>query len=135
MTAPALAVQIQGQGAVSADNLNTYVQWCTNVAQIRAVIGLAGMAVYVEGLSTADDGGEGTFVWFATVSESDDGKNYIIPAGSNGGGWVRVGPNLVLPIPAITGSLSAVTDTNAKAVLTSIITALTSLGLVTNATS
>lgn len=135
MTAPKLAVQIQGMASVSADNLNTYVQWCPNVATLRAFIGLPTMQVSLQGLTTPDDGGQGDFYWLATVSQIDDGKNYIIPPGGGGGGWVRIGPALVLPIPQITGSLSAVTDANAKAVLTSIITALVSLGLVTNGTS
>ena len=37
--------------------------------------------------------------------------------------------------PTVTGTLSAVTDANAKAVLTSLITALANLGLVTNSTT
>jgi hypothetical protein len=37
--------------------------------------------------------------------------------------------------PAVTGSLSLVTDANAKAVLTSLLTALANLGLLTNSTS
>lgn len=37
--------------------------------------------------------------------------------------------------PSVTGTLSAVTDTNAKAVLTSIISALVALGLATNGTT
>lgn len=135
MTAPSLVAQVQGQGSVSADNLNTYVQWCTTVTVLRSFIGLPQMTVYLQGLSVPDDGGQGTFMWLATVTEPDDARNFIIPLAANGGGWVRIGPALVLPIPSITGELSAVTDANAKTVLTSIIAALTSLGLVTNATT
>lgn len=135
MTAPSLKVQIQGQTIASADNLNTYVETCANVAQLRAFIGLPNMLVYLQGLTTPDDGGQGNFLWWATVSETDDGKNYIIPPGANGGGWIRQGPTLVLPIPQITGMLSGVTDANAKAVLTNIIAALVALGLVTSGTT
>ena len=135
MTQPSLKVQLQGVTTASADNLNTYGQTCASVAQLRAFIGLPNMLVYLQGLSTPDDGGEGDFLWWATVSEADDGENYIIPPGANGGGWIRQGPNLVLPAPQITGMLSAVTDANAKAVLTSIIAALVVLGLVTSGTT
>jgi hypothetical protein len=133
MVAPALKVQIQGQTTASADNLNTYLQWCSTPAQLRAFIGLPGMAVYLEGINSIDDGKQGTFVWYATVSQVDDNLNYIIPPGASGGGWVRQGA--LLPIPTITGALSSVTDSNAKAVLTSIIAALVALGLATNGTS
>lgn len=135
MTAPQLVVQIQGVTSVSADNLNTYVQWCSNVAELRAFIGSSYMQVYAQGLSAPDDGGQGNFVWFPNVNQADDGENYIIPPGSGGGGWVRLGPILVSPIPDVTGQLSAVTDVNAKAILTSLITALASLGIITNATT
>lgn len=135
MTAPSLTAFIQGQGACSADNLNTFEQTCDVVAQIREFIGLPGIQVYVRGISAPDDGGQGFFYWQATVTETDDGKNYIIPPGAGGGGWVRIGPELVLPIPTIVGSLSLVTDANAKVVLTSIVSALTGLGLVTNGTT
>ena len=135
MAAPKLTVQIQGQGSVTADELNTYVPWCSNVGQLRAFIGLPPMTVYLQGLSSPGDGGQGSFFWQATVTQPDDGENYIIPPGGNGGGWIRFGPPLVLPVPVITGMLSAVTDANAKAVMTSIISALVSLGLVTSGTT
>lgn len=93
------------------------------------------MTLYLQGISTPDDGGQGFFVWYATVTEDDDGRNYIKPVAASNGGWIRIGPNLVLPIPQITGALSSVTDPNALAVMASIIDALVSLGLVTNGTS
>jgi hypothetical protein len=135
MTPPALTLQVQGQTISSADVLNTGVQWCQNAGQLRAFIGIPTMQVYLQGLVTPSDGGQGNFIWLATVSQSDDGRNYIIPLGANGGGWVRIGPALALPIPSITGALTSVADANAKAVLTSIISALVTLGLVTKATT
>lgn len=135
MSVPNNVLQIQGQTSVSADNLNSFLQGAATASTLRSFIGVAGMVVYLQGLSVQDDGGQGTFFWKSIVTEADDGRNYIIPLAANGGGWVRFGPELVLPVPAITGVLSAVTDTNAKAVLTSIISALTSLGLVTNGTT
>lgn len=135
MPIPSNAYQVQGQGSVTADQINTFVQWTTNAASLRSFIGLPKMLVYLEGLSVPNDGGQGFFYWLATVSETDDGRDYIIPTGASGGGWVRMGPALVLPVPAITGALSTVTDAAAKAVLTSIISALTQLGLATNGTT
>lgn len=124
-----------GVSSVSGDELNSFVQWCPTVAELRDFIGLTDMAVYLEGLSSLNDGGQGMFIWVDVVTQPDDGQNYIVPTGASGGGWVRLGPPLVLPVPAITGALSAVTDANAKAVMTSIIAALTALGLTTNGTS
>lgn len=133
MTAPANKVQVQGQTVFSGDNANTGVQWTTNAESLRAFIGLTGMTVYLQGIVSPDDGGQGEFFWEATVSQPDDNLNYIIPPGASGGGWVRVGPTL--PIPIITGALSAVADVNAQAVLTSIIAALVTQGIATDGTS
>lgn len=98
MTAPKNAAQIQGQGSVSADNLNTYVQWCTTAAVLRSFIGLPNMNVYLEGISAPNDGLQGYFMWQAVVANPDDNLNYIIPPGSAGGGWVRlsIGGNAVI---------------------------------------
>lgn len=90
MTAPSLTAFIQGQGACSADNLNTFEQTCDVVAQIREFIGLPGIQVYVRGISAPNDGGQGPFYWQAVVTEPDDNFNYIIPPGSATGGWVRL---------------------------------------------
>lgn len=123
MTAPVLSAQIQGQGVVSADNLNTYAQWCTSTAQLRAFIGLPSMLVFLEGIDVPDDGGQGFFLWLATVSQSDDNQNYIIPNGSNGGGWVRFGvvATIVADLPAASsfnkGNRAFVTDSAASPVL------------------
>jgi hypothetical protein len=122
MTAPQNVAVVQGIGAINADNLNTFMQWCTIASVLRTFIGLPGMTIYLQGITAPDDGSEGTFVWQATVTQPDDNLNYIIPQGASGGGWVRQGP--LLPLPTITGVLSAVTDSNAKTVLTSIVAAL-----------
>ena len=134
MAPPKLFVQVQGQGSVSADQMNSTVQWCQSVTQLRAFIGLPTMTVYVQGINVPDDGGQGLFFWQSTVTEPDDGSNYIIPLGGNGGGWIRLGGPFI-PSPEVTGQLSAVSDSNAKAVLTSIISALVTLGLITNGTT
>lgn len=51
------------------------------------------------------------------------------------GGTIQGSHYVPLSVPAITGALSTVADAPAKTVLTSIITALTTLGLVTNGTT
>ena len=45
MSIPALNAAIQGQGTVSADNLNTYVQTAQMAPQLRAFVGLPGMLI------------------------------------------------------------------------------------------
>ena len=52
MSAPALTQYVQGQGAVSADGLNTFLQTCDTIAQLRSFIGTAGIQVYVRGTAT-----------------------------------------------------------------------------------
>src|SRR5581483_7821545 len=90
MTIPANAAQIQGQGAVSADNLNTMVQLCTTAAQLRSIIGLPNMTVYLLGTNGVDDGTAGSFYWNASSAAPDDGLNTIVPNGSAQGAWIRV---------------------------------------------
>lgn len=132
MSPPSLRFQVQGQTVANADDLNSYLQWCMTAAQLRTFIGLSNMTVYLQGVASADDGKQGTFIWYTTVGHADDNLNYIVPPGASGGGWVRIGP--LLPVPVIAGALSGVTDANAQAVLTSIIAALVALGLATNGT-
>lgn len=92
MSAPTLTVQIQGQGSVTADQLNTYEQTCNNIADLRAFIGAPGVQVYMRGDVTPGDGGEGEFYWDATSTSPDDnGVTHIVPAGVSVGGWVRLG--------------------------------------------
>lgn len=109
MSAPALKANIQGLGAVDADNLNTYAQWCVNVAQLRTFIGLPSMLVYAQGTNTPGDGGQGFFYWAALVTEPDDGQNFIIPAGASGGGWIRI--QNITPTVDITNSDDTLTLT------------------------
>ena len=92
MTAPNPAVQIQGQGAISADQANTYLQACTSVAQARGVIGLSNMMLYLEGISSPGDGGQGPFYWNGTSTAADDnGVSTIAPSGAGSTGrWIRL---------------------------------------------
>lgn len=104
MSAPALYAQIQGQGVVSADNLNTYEQTCDNIAQIQAFVGLPGMQVFVRGFSVPGDGGQGPFFW-SVGTYTNDGINTIVPTGATSGAWLRLTLNQVVVVaPLVTAS-------------------------------
>jgi len=117
MTAPQLFAQIQGQGTVSADNLNTYTQWCVNITQLRAFIGLTGMMVFVEGSSSPGDGGQGLFYWNATSIGPDNGTTIIVPQPGVAGAWVmliggfNIGPGVVGSSRNVVMSVSAASAT------------------------
>lgn len=104
MGIPSLTAQAQGLGSVSADNLNTYVQECDTVLQLRAFTGLAGMKTLVGGAAALGDGGGGTFYWNPASTATDDGINYIAAAGSSVGRWVRFGLGLSL-YPSVTSDI------------------------------
>lgn len=89
MTVPSLSAQIQGQGTVSADNLNTFIQTCQNSSELRTFVGLPGMVVSIQGISQPNDGLGGNFYWNPSGTETDDNLNYIQPTGSTTGEWVR----------------------------------------------
>jgi len=120
MAAPALQQYQQGQGSVSADNLNTFEQTCDTVAQLRGFTGAAGMQVYLRGLAAPDDGGQGPFYWNATSTTTDDGVNVIAPGGASAttaGRWIRMPAALAmkatvatLPNPPYAGMYAYVTD-------------------------
>lgn len=91
MSAPSLQAYVNGVGQTSADNMNTFVQSCDDVADLRDFNGLPGIQVYIRGISTIDDGGQGNFYWNAGVTNPvDDGVNTIVPNGSSSGCWSRV---------------------------------------------
>lgn len=90
MTAPSNQVYVQGQGAVSADELNTMIQGVASFAAAAAFPGAPGMTIYVWGFNTPGDGGQGIFLWNPTAGPSD-GLNTIMPTGVAQGAWVRLG--------------------------------------------
>ena len=90
MTAPSPAVQIAGQGAVSADNYNTFVQTVVNYAQLRTITGLANMVVIAQGTSSPNDGGQGAFYFNSTSTAADNNSTVIVPSGSVQGAWLRL---------------------------------------------
>jgi hypothetical protein len=91
MAIPSLAAQIQGQGTVSADNLNTFLQGAQMTSQLRTFTGLPGMTVVLQGVMEPNDGYGGMFYWNASGTEPDDNFNFIVPNGSGTGEWVRFG--------------------------------------------
>lgn len=90
MSLPANGYQVQGQGVVTADQLNTLVQWTTNVSTLRKFVGIGRMQVYLQGLVTIGDGGQGDFYWNATSLGPDNGTSIIVPNGVAMGAWVRI---------------------------------------------
>lgn len=90
MTAPQLNAAIQGQGTISADNLNTFAQTAQISAQLRSFTGLPGMVVFLQGIAFANDGSGGFFYWDSTGTEPDDNYTYIVPNGASSGEWVRL---------------------------------------------
>lgn len=90
MPAPALTRYVQGQGSVSADNLNTFVQSCDTISQLRSFIGVPGIQVYVRGFTVPGDGGQGDFWWDANGTGPDNGIDVVVPTGTASGAWVRL---------------------------------------------
>lgn len=139
MTAPALAVQVNGLLQVSGDNYNTYTQSCNSMAQIRAFIGVSGVQVFVRGFSAPNDGGQGNFYWNSSGTGPDDnGVTNVVPSGSTIGCWTRISSTAIgngtvtnvsgisangvsfsitnpTTIPAITISLGAITPSSVAA--------------------
>lgn len=90
MSVPSLTAQVQGQGTLSADQINTFLQGCVTLSQLRAFIGLPTMQVMVTGINTAGDGGGGAFYWNATATGTDDNYSFIVPQPNVPGAWLRV---------------------------------------------
>lgn len=116
MTAPVPTVYQNGQNAVSGDQLNTFLQGCLMVSQLRALVGVPGMTVMIAGFNTPGDGGAGPFYWNATGNGPDDGGvTTIQPQQNVTGVWSRLyilqnpgtaGPNSVVYTDAL-GNISA----------------------------
>ena len=86
MSIPAPAIQVQGQGVVSADNLNSYVTGGgLLLANLRAFSGLTGMTVFMSGYTGQNDGGQGMFGWVLGTGTDDGGVSTIVPTGNTAG--------------------------------------------------
>ena len=139
MAAPSLFVQIQGQGAVSADNCNTFEQTCDNFSQLKAFAGIAGIQVYARGANSPGDGFQGEFYWNSnSLSVDDNGVTTLSPYGFSSatpGRWIRLPPTVTLtpvytvaqlnaawpPSAGITGLRAAVTDATTPAFLVALV--------------
>lgn len=86
----ALRRYVQGAGSVNADNLNTFVQSCDNVAQLRAITGVSGMQIYARGTTVPNDGGQANFYWAETATAPDNGVTIIAPTDSTVGRWISL---------------------------------------------
>lgn len=81
MTAPRLKIYSNNTAsALNGDELNTLMQTCDTVAQLRAFKGTTGQSVYVRGTYAAGDGGGGIFNWVYGVGVDDNGVTTIVPA-------------------------------------------------------
>jgi len=83
MSAPSLNAAIQGQGTISADNLNTFTQTAQMTSQLREFTGLPGMLVFLQGVAFANDGNGGFFWWNPSGTEPDDNFNFIVPSNAS----------------------------------------------------
>lgn len=91
MPVPALNTSAQGISQISADLLNTFLQGCVNITQLRAFVGLSNMVVFVQGYVNPNDGGQGNFYWNSTGTGPDDGGvTNVVPPGVVIGCWSRV---------------------------------------------
>lgn len=97
MAVPENNVFVDGGAPVDGDALNTFVQTCNTMADLRAFIGTSGMQVSVLGQNAVNDGNGGTFYWNATGTAPDDnGISVVLPSGSVEGEWVRVAQSTTL---------------------------------------
>ena len=91
MAVPVNQTQVQGQGAVTADFLNSLAQTCTTAAQLRTFVGLPNMVVVLQGITTVNDGNAGIFYWNPLGNTPDDNQNFIVPSAAGPTGeWVRL---------------------------------------------
>lgn len=111
MAAPQNTTWANGTGAVSGDNLNTFVQWTDSYATLRTFIGQTDMTVYLIGGTTAGDGQQGHFYWNPTSLGPDDGVNTIVPNGATKGAWIREA-NSTVPVTFITSGTTVAADGN-----------------------
>ena len=89
---PLLTLYSAGQGIVSGDGLNTFIQVASNFSQLRTFTGLDSMAVYVLGASVPKDGGQGLFYYNSTSTATDNNSTVIVPNGNVQGAWLADSP-------------------------------------------
>lgn len=88
---PCLRLYVNANVPVTACNLNTFAQTCNVIAELRDLIGQAGIQVFVRGGQEVGDGWGGIFTWSATQIGGDDGLTIIFPTGgATTGAWVKI---------------------------------------------
>jgi hypothetical protein len=116
---PQNLVQVNGITQVSDGYLNSLVQLIQSVVALRAFIGISPMTVYLQGLVSPKDGGQGMFYWNSNSGQTDDGLNTIVPNGVASGAWNRDVPILTrtysLQVPVTGFSITANSYTNVLA--------------------
>lgn len=91
MPIPSLTQYPSGTIAPTGDQMNTLIQTANNVVALRGFIGLTNMAVYLQGFTSPNDGGQGMFQWNPTSTAPDDGGiNRVVPTGLSMGCWSRL---------------------------------------------
>jgi hypothetical protein len=91
VTVPVPTTYVQGVSAVTADNLNTFVQTAENVSQARSFVGIGNMVLSLQGTVYPNDGGQGFFWYNSTSTATDDnGVTTIVPLGVSIGAWIRL---------------------------------------------
>lgn len=90
MSVPQLNVYINGPIAISADQLNTFVQTAQTAAQARTIAGVSGMQISLQGISVPNDGLGGEFYWNGAATAADDNLNVLVPNPGISGAWLRV---------------------------------------------
>lgn len=105
---------------VTPDQLNTYVQMCDTVDDLRQFIGVANQTVSLLGTASPGDGGQGTFYWNSTgTSPDDNGATTVIPSGSSvgNGEWTRVALGAVTgPGTSVVNDIATFSNTTGTAI-------------------
>lgn len=88
-TVPSNAVQANGSGVITDAELNSFVQTCQTAPQLRAFVGITGMAVMLQGIVAPGDGGGGLYYWSVGTSYTDNNGTVIVPPAAAGqGAWL-----------------------------------------------
>ena len=91
MSAPKLTTYNTGTPAtaITGDQLNTFIQSCDSVIQLRAFVAQPGQMVYVRGFSTINDGGQGFFYYALGNATDDGGITTVVPTTYPAAYWYR----------------------------------------------
>lgn len=101
MSVPYNLIYTQGTGAppITADGLNTFIGTMTTLAGARGFSGVQNQQIFLQGYSSANDGGQGNFVWILGTGIDNGGITTIVPIGNTSGYWSRVGNSSVIYAP------------------------------------